>query len=139
MTSTQRSPKSQVWDFMGRYQVRKDGVLFIDRLRVVQCPWFAVYLSRLLEPDEDRDPHDHSRSFASWVLRGGYRERVLSETGQVSGRSHGRWSWHVMPRRRAHSITAVRPGTVTLLLAGKRAETWHFWTPRGRVDWRDYG
>ena len=54
-----RSLRSPRWDFLGRYQVRVDGQLFIDRLRIIQCPWFAVLLTRIHHDDLDRDPHKH--------------------------------------------------------------------------------
>jgi hypothetical protein len=130
---------------MSRYQVHKDGRPFIDRLRLIQVPWFAVYLTRIHAPDTDRAPHDHSRSFWTFILSGSYEERVwpcpdhpgtLLEEGVM--RSHARWSRKYIPRTWAHQITEVRNPLITLVIAGRRAETWHFWEPDGPVDWREH-
>jgi hypothetical protein len=157
--ATTRSPRSPRWDLLGRYQVRVDGRLMLDRLRLVQTPLFAILVTRILEPDPGRDPHDHSRSFMSWILRGGYTERVfprpdararsLARTDCQGWASdllrhgfehrHRRWSAHVMPSRWAHSITHVEAGTLTLVLAGRYRGDWSFWTPDGPVLRPDYG
>jgi hypothetical protein len=142
---------------MGHYQVWLDGVLHIDRLRIVQCPWFAVLLTRIDAPDPGRDPHNHSRPFLSLILDGGYTERVFPHPEAIAREREGcsgwasailtqgiecrhrRWSVHTMPQQRAHRITTVMPGTLTLVLAGRHRGTWHFWTDAGPVDWKDYG
>jgi hypothetical protein len=141
--ATTRSPRSPRWDLLGRYQVRVDGRLMLDRLRLVQTPWFAILVTRILEPDPGRDPHGHSRSFMSWILRGGYTERVWLSPGMplsvVRTRDRRRWSLHAMRLRHAHSITHVEPGTLTLVLAGRYRGDWSFWTPDGPVLRPDYG
>ena len=139
---TERSPRSPRWDFLGRYQVRVGGEVFLDRLRVVQTPWFAVLLTRIYAGDVDRDPHNHSRAFATFILSGGYTEIVwprpgLRGAGRV--RRHGRFSLRYLPQAWAHSITVIDGPLRTLLIAGRHHGTWHFWTPAGPVDWKDYG
>jgi hypothetical protein len=143
---------------MHRYQVDVDGKPHLRRLRVVQTPWFAILLTRILEPDPGRDPHNHSRPFVTFILRGGYTERVWPRPEAIArdrdgigggwatdvlgngiGRIHRRWSLMGLPQSWAHRITSVQPGTLTLVLAGRHRGTWSFWTPDGPVDWRDYG
>lgn len=137
---TSRSPKSPRWDLLGHYQVHVDGVLFIDRLRVIQCPWFAVLLTRIHGPDTARDPHDHSRGFVTFILSGSYSEHLIrtADGADLGVREHPRWSLRHMPRTWAHSITTVRGHLRTLVLAGPHHGTFHFWTPTGPVDWHDY-
>jgi hypothetical protein len=144
---TERSPKSPRWDFMGRYQVRVGGELFLDRLRVIQCPWFAVLLTRICHDDNDRDPHNHSRPFATFILSGGYAERVYpmpdhmgrGGAGPSEVREHPRFSLRIMPQRWAHQITRIDGPLRTLVIAGRHHGTWHFWTKDGPVDWKEYG
>ena len=135
---------------MHAYRVDVDGKPHLRRLRVAQTPLFAVLLTRILEPDPGRDPHNHSRRIIwTWILRGGYTERVYPApellTGDVRGFVHGnerihhRWSLMGLPQSWAHRITSVRPGTLTLVLAGRHRGTWHFFTADGPIDWKDYG
>jgi hypothetical protein len=139
--ATIRSNRSPRWDFMRLYRVEVGGQPFLTRLRIVQCPWFAVLLTRIYQEDEDRDPHNHSRAFCTFILSGSYSERV-TETGQ-SGRSwdreHRRFSVRYMPQAWAHRITRIDGRLTTLVVAGRHHGTWYFWTEDGPVDWKDYG
>jgi len=63
--SGKRSPR---WAFMQGFQVAQNGRPYLDRLRVLQTPWFSVLLHRIHEPDLDRDPHDHPWPFVSLIL-----------------------------------------------------------------------
>lgn len=140
--ATSRSDRSPRWDFWGRYQVHVDGELFLGRLRVIQCPWFAVLLTRIHGPDTGRDPHSHSRPFATFTLSGSYTERVWRDPAGLSSsreRRHPRFSLRFMPSAWAHEITGVRGPLRTLVIAGRHRGTWFFWTPDGPVDWKDYG
>jgi len=127
---------------MGRYQVRVGGELFLDRLRVVQVPWFAVLLTRIYADDLDRDPHNHSRAFVTFIVSGGYAERVWNTsrvTGEGHVREHRRFSLRFLPQSWAHQITRVDGPLRTFVIAGRHHGTFHFWTAQGPVDWRDYG
>jgi hypothetical protein len=152
---TERSPRSPRWDFLGRYQVRVDGELFLDRLRLVQTPLFAILLTRIYRDDAERDPHNHSRAFCTLILSGSYAERVWPRPEglalprsdswasdvlhQGHERHHGRFSLMRLPQGWAHSITRIDGPLRTLVIAGRHRGTWHFWTADGPVDWKDYG
>jgi hypothetical protein len=43
-----------------------------------------------------------------------------------------------MPISKAHNIIAVHGKLRTLVLAGRSRGTWSFWTPAGKVDWREH-
>lgn len=111
--------------------------VYLRRLRVIQTPWFGMYVHWIFLPDRDRALHDHPWPFVSWVIRGGYTERVRTKTSEAS-RTWSRWSAHRMRSRDAHSIDLIEPGTVTLVLVGRRCREWGFWTSRGWVPWRQY-
>ena len=141
-TLTERSRRSPRWDFFGRYQVRVGGELFLDRLRVIQTPLFAMLLTRIYADDPERDPHNHSRAFCTFILSGGYAERVWDfdrAAGESWVREHRRFSLMVLPQSWAHRITRVDGPLRTLVLAGRHHGTWHFWTAGGPVDWKEYG
>lgn len=155
-----RTPRSPRWDLGGPYEVKFDEKVHLRRWRI-NTPWFAVLLTRIYTPDPDRAPHNHSRGFVTWILRGGYTERVwpypLRRSSPPEGltwahevvndqvRKHRRLSLMHLPRTWAHQITDVRPGTLTLVLAGRwhgdkatGRDSWYFWTKDGPVDQKDY-
>lgn len=114
-------------------------LVYLRRLRVAQTPWFGLYVHWIYTPDRDRDPHDHPWPFVSWVLRGGYVERVRTTMGgDDSVHVRRRWSVHRTTTKVAHSVTSVAPDTVTLVLVGRRCRPWGFWTVGGWVPWREY-
>lgn len=127
------------WGFNRDYWVQVGDDPFLDRRVLFICPWFGVFLTDILRPDADRDPHDHSRTFASFILSGSYAELVYTDLKHVRARVHKRGSLHLMPLSKAHVITATIQPLRTLVVAGRSRGTWAFWTPQGKVDWKDYG
>lgn len=130
------------WAFLKGFQIVKNGMPYLDRLRVVQTPLFSVYLHRIHTPDMDRDPHTHPWAFASVVLSGGYRETVWDDPGEswkCRRRERGRFSVGSLNRVQAHRITEVSGVLWTLVVTGPRRGSWGFWTQDGFVDWKKYG
>lgn len=116
--------------------------LMLDRLRVVQCPWFAILITHICEADQVRAPHNHSRPFLTLILRGSYTERVWTGPCNLKCskmRGHPRFSLMFMPYAWAHQITEISGRPLTFVLAGRHHGAWSFWTAQGPVDWRDYG
>jgi hypothetical protein len=120
--------------------------VYLRRLRVLQTPWFAWYIHWIYLSDKDRDPHDHPFAFWSFILRGGYEERLYPiepGVGLTDGHYHKRrWlpmSWHKMPQNLAHMITDLYPGTITMIFAGRKQEAgrWGFYTP-AYVNYKEY-
>jgi hypothetical protein len=113
------------------------------RWRLLQTPQFGVYLHYIHREDLDPVPHDHPWRFRSLVLCGGYSEIYHGDARTIEPsevRRHLAGSVHGFPLHAAHRITAVIPGTVTLVLVGRKLRTWGFYdTNRGNafVDWRD--
>lgn len=121
------------------------GAVYLKRLRIIQTPFFGVYLHDILSPDSDRVPHSHPWSFVSLVLRGGYLEHVYFPGGPVLGKSYGlfrdRFRAHVFPSGggQVHRIDAVLPKTKTLVVVGRRRDDWGFFVDGiGLVPWRTY-
>lgn len=124
------------WQFMTRYDIPSrinPDETYLTRWRVIQTPWFGVYVHRIREPDTDRHLHDHPWSFFSLVLWGGYVEEMITRTVK-----RGFLSWAFRKASAFHRITKVRRGTTTLFLIGRKKRTWGFLTPTGWVRYRDY-
>jgi hypothetical protein len=115
--------------------------LLLSRRRL-QCPLFAVLATRIYLPDPDRDPHDHSRWFVTFIVSGGYDELVWDDPRGLTAfreRHHGRFSVKVLRRDQAHRITRAEGKLRTLVVAGRWHGPFRFWAPGGPVDQRDYG
>jgi hypothetical protein len=145
----QTSVQGTRWAFMKPFDIydkNGSGEVYLHRLRILQTPWFAVYLHDLNLPDTDNDPHDHPWVFTSFIVRGGYTETVFCSEDRTTAagkydtckRTWNRRSIHKMKMDRAHKITSVQPRTRSLIVAGRRKASWGFWTENGFVDWHDY-
>lgn len=154
--------KSGRWAFMRRMVLRRsDGDVYMRRLRIVQTPWFAVYLHRFDAPDPGVDLHDHPWWFGSLVLRGGYIEqrfdardacaqaeaaeridrvwRLAVPAARGESVVRGRWSWRSMPLTECHTIRELlRVPTWTLVVCGPRRRSWGFYEPSGWVPSQSY-
>lgn len=140
MIQTRRSEASPRWGIWQHHWVEVNQKPFLDRRQIIQTPWFAVLLTRIYEVD-GRDPHDHSRWFASWIISGRYQEVVYNDPADLSNhqlRKHQRWLMHVIRPDQAHRIVGMRNPLRTLVIAGKHHGTWAFWTPNGKIDWKNY-
>lgn len=126
------------WDLWSRLFIGDRDDPMIVRHRLIQTPWFGVYVHHIHRADRDRDLHDHPWSFFTVVLRGGYAECFKTVGRHPRVRTWLRGSWHAMKRHQAHRITAVLPGTRTLVFVGRRRSSWGFWTEYGWVDYREY-
>jgi len=143
-----------------RLTLRHAGRAFLDR-RGFECRWFGIYLHRIDAPDPGRDLHDHPWPFVSIILRGGYEEKYadtreapfLALAAEQNERCVGpdratcrrgfRTGWavgsiHRMPLTMCHRIVAVHPGTMTLVLRGRKSRQWGFYQPIGWVSHRRY-
>lgn len=131
LLANRRSPR---WAFMERFEVPNydDDTNYLVRIRLVQTPWFGLYLHRFEGPDPRSTLHDHPWPFLSVVLRGGYIERRLDpETMEVDEAHEVRW----INRLRTHDAHAIvrllRVPTWTLMVVGRRVRTWGYLEPAG--------
>lgn len=115
------------------FEVLKKGNRYVRRFELLVTPWFRVYMHNICQTDE-RALHDHSSSFYSLILSGGYEEECgYQRLGFMWRRTWKRWSWHFMPAMLPHRITQVQPGTWTLCFAGAKKRQWGFHTKNGWV------
>ena len=110
------------------YQPEAD---YIVRLHVLQTPYFGIYVHYLNHADIEPYLHDHPRTFLSLIWRGNYLER------RVDGTYWRRW-FNVVRATDCHTIINVAPRTVTLAVMGPVRQQWGFFTPAGKVFWKDY-
>lgn len=62
--------------FLVKEIVSRSGEVHFRRYRLIQTPWFAIYLHKICQSDMDRDMHDHPWNFTSLILKGAYQEDV---------------------------------------------------------------
>lgn len=113
---------------------------YIVRLHLIKTPWFALCLHWILKPDPEPYLHDHPVSFLSLILRGGYSETRQRGTTPPVTRRHRWFNWIRATPDDRHSITDVRPHTLTLCLMGPKVREWGFHAlgAGGWIYWRDY-
>lgn len=134
------------WALMSRKVIGRPDNPMVIRWRLLQTPWFGIYLHFIHREDLDRLPHDHPWSFWTWIVRGSYDEEFFADTRRirvgdscVTRQTRPRWSVRRFPAMAAHRITAVRGNVTTLVLVGRKFRTWGFYDGAGRfIDWRDY-
>jgi len=133
-----------------RLTLSHDGRPFLDRWGIVHERIGGFYLHHIAGPDPGMDLHDHPWSFVSIILRGSYTEQtaeareacllaeIAEQWPETSERSWRRFSIHRMPLTIAHRITAVEPGTWTLVLRGPTRRKWGFYLPDCWTVWTSY-
>lgn len=144
MTRRLANNRSPRWAFMERFEIPdydEPERNYLTRWRLVQTPWFGVYLHRMDGPDPRPTLHDHPWDFVSVILRGGYSEVATDphdpfhEGEPPSSGERREWpapSVHRMRATDAHYITHLhRRPTWTLLLVGRRRREWGYWDEDG--------
>lgn len=127
------------WSFLEKevlHDYLNPADLYLTRYRLVQTPWFGVFVHCIHRPDKDRFLHDHPWSFTSIVLRGGYKEVCRRDTNSFTfAKTHKAGSVHRMPLKNGyHAIrTLLRVPTWTLIFTGRRVKDWGYLTSGGWV------
>jgi len=140
-----RNRQSPRWSFLSWFDItdRSDPqIVYLRRLRIVECPLFGLYIHWIKLPDSGLHPHDHPWPFLSIVARGGYTESVHTNVANLRAwmtRRRRLFSAQVFPLDHAHHIDEVKPHTITVVMRGRRRKSWGFWTGDNTiVDWSDY-
>lgn len=143
MTEEGQRPGHRRWEVLGPPLVLHDennSREFLKRWRLVQTPWFSIFVHRMQVPDPGNDLHDHPWAFLSLVVKGGYVERVAERgvAGEVL-RGRGRWSVAGIRLDQRHTVAAVRDPTWTLIVTGPTRRRWGFFVDGEWQDWeREY-
>lgn len=114
--------------------ISRAGELHFCRWRLLQTPWFGLYIHQICRSDEEKDPHDHPWWFASFVISGGYVEKIWDETGvREARRPPGAFLSHRTTD--FHKITLLDGPAWTLVVTGRRThDRWGYLTDSGWVD-----
>jgi hypothetical protein len=126
-----QSPFHNRWAFFRRETIRNlAGQPYLIRRRLLQTPWFGVYLHHVLLSDDDRVLHDHPWPFVSFILAGGYWEHTpLGRTW------YGPTSILCRCPEQLHRIELPDGKTAwTLVVRGRRRRQWGF---DDRGQWRE--
>lgn len=126
-----------------------DGSLYMERFGLFETRWLTARVHHIVRPDLDREMHDHPAGFLSLVFKGWYREArpidiepsfhgMNDEVDFVIQRRAGSIAYR--PATCRHRITEVSPGGVWTLFffVGGIKQWWGFYTPAGKIHWRDY-
>jgi hypothetical protein len=111
----------------------------------IQTPWFGIYVHFIYREDLDPVPHDHPWNFIRMVLRGSYIENYTVDPANGPAYPQMILPFRPLffPVNHAHRIVMVKPGTISLVLVGRKIRDWGFWgpsevaPPRTWVDYRD--
>lgn len=127
----------------------EDGSLYMERFAIFATPWLQMRLHHIVREDRDRHLHDHPWNFWSVVLQGGYQEaRPLAEVPMWVAQDDEEELCYFVARTKGsiasrgafdrHKIVNVEPNTWTLFITGKYRNQWGFYTPAGKIPYREY-
>ena len=120
--------------------ISKEGILHFRRYRLLQTPWFAIYVHQICRSDEERDPHDHPWNFTSVILEGAYRENAWYPPHFDKQITCDYYSGDVIDHKAedAHKLTLVSSEVWTLVFVSGCARLWGYQTPVGWINHFDY-
>ena len=138
----------RLWVYRKGHLLHADGSLYMGRWTLFETRWLSARLHHIATPDLDRHLHDHPWNFLSIVLAGGYVEERPwtiepcfwsdsdSEIKIASYRSPGSVALRRATDR--HLISFVQSDTWSLFIYGRVRQWWGFFTPAGKVFWKNY-
>lgn len=116
--------------------ISRDGQPYLERYLVGRLGPLTCYLHRFVSGDGDEEVHDHPWRALSFVLTGGYVERIgwlSGHDGIVSAERRVRWL-NVIGLRTLHQIVRTQPETWTLFVHGPSLKGWGFFRDTLETD-----
>jgi hypothetical protein len=114
--------------------VSREGKIHFRRWRIIETPWFNIYIHHVARSDEEKDPHDHPWWFASLILRGGYFEDVWTGD-KYNHKINFPGSLVVRKTSQFHKLRLMGGAPAwTLVLTGPKNHFWGYKTEDGWVD-----
>lgn len=118
------------------------GYGFIDTEDFLETPFVGVAINTIKGPDK-LHPHDHPQSFISFILSGGYTERVWrdpSSPDEFIDVKRSRFSIHKMKHTAAHNILEIKgPSAKTFFIKLREVrDSPRFWVDGAPVEVYEY-
>lgn len=116
--------------------VSRQGVVHFRRYKIMETPWFALYIHQICQSDMDQDPHDHPWDFESLILKGAYTEVYLDPECPEESISCSYYRGDVVKHKStdAHKITLLTDEVWTLVYTTGNRRDWGYLTAKGWVD-----
>jgi hypothetical protein len=129
--------KDKTWGLWERSEIPHfdhPETLYITRWTIIQTPLFSIFVHRFTTEDPRPTLHDHTHSFTSIILRGGYIEHIgYWNMRRTSGPTRVVRRVNTKRAEDVHSITRLlRVPTWTLVFTGRRRRQWGYLEPGGR-------
>ncbi|WP_428485976.1 hypothetical protein [Rhodopila sp.] len=101
--------------------------------------WCNLYLHHFLRSDDDRALHDHPWASLSILLRGRYREHLVTGPGKLTVRLRRPFRPILRRAVTAHRVALIDDQPVwTLFITGPRRREWGFLCPNGWRHWKAF-
>lgn len=118
----------------------KEGVIHFRRYRLLQTPWFAVYVHHICQSDMDNHMHDHPWNFMSLILEGSYFEQTSYPPNFYAIYSGKFYSGDVVTHQAedVHRLTLISKEVWTLVFTSGRERDWGYQTKAGWIGHKEY-
>lgn len=114
--------------FLVKEIISQFGHVHFRRYRLLQTPWFAIYIHQILRSDEDNDMHDHPWKFTSVILSGSYEESVMYPPNFYAVHHYTYHQGDVVEHAAedAHRLRLKTKEVWTLVIASGRKREWGY-------------
>ncbi len=126
--------------FLVKEIISQFGHVHFRRYRLLQTPWFAIYIHQILRSDEELDMHDHPWKFTSVILSGSYEETVTSPPYFDTTRWLRHYQGDVVEHaaEEAHRLRLTSKEVWTLVITSGRKREWGYQTKTGWLGHKEY-
>jgi len=130
--------------------------VYLIRYVIFKCKWFGVYLHEFFKSDEEV-LHDHPWDFVTLILKGSYKEEILSKEKKrwtsVYGwikkfRTVKKGQFLFRKAKHIHRVILTDNNPITLSVLFRKKREWGFWEPIPTAEfhlqnykwkhWRDF-
>ncbi len=119
----------------------KEGELHFLRYRLLETPWFRIYIHKICVSDYDAHLHTHPWNFLSFILKGGYLQETTAhpkENYRTETHRYEQFDSVEMTRYQGHRITLTKNPTWTLCFAYGSYGPWGYLTDQGFIGHKLY-